>query len=183
MATCHPFKAVLTANSTSTGFTAQNTTTTDPAGTTGVIDLLEGSSKFQYSGNVPSWVQLMPFGTNGENDTFDMRVYGLNAILGATPIFVPQLLLDVSVILSALTATHIAADTFLADTFVLNDGAADLDGAFEQSPWVSVISPAEDLPGSILLHTRGCRYLKFDWDLAGGQEGVSMNCLWRPAEI
>lgn len=173
MALCVPFKKALTANSTSTGFTAQNTTTTEPSGS-GVINLLDTATGFGGGHQVPSYVLLIPYGTNGDNDTFDMRVYGYNRIEGATPIYVPILLLDVSLILCAITATDIAADTFLVDSVTLNDG-------FASSPqWLHIQNHAEDLAAGIVLHTLGCQYLKWDFDLVGAQEAASMNCLVRP---
>lgn len=167
------FHTALTTNSTSTAFTAQNATTTEPSGT-GKFDLF--STLYRGQNGVPEWLKLIPFGTNGADDTFDMRVYGWNATDAATPIYVPQLLADVSVVLSAITFTPYAADTFLADAITVNDGSAD------NGPWQSVISPAEDLVASIIIPTRGCRYISFDWDLAGAQEGASMNCLWMPLD-
>lgn len=175
MAVCLPFRKALTTNSTSTSFTAQNTTTTEPTGD-GVINLLSGAVGWGGGYNVPSYVLLMPFGTNGNNDTFDMRVYGYNKTNDTTPIYVPVLLLDISVVLCAITATDIAADTFLADSITLNDG-------FASSPqWLHIQNHAEDLAACVILHTMGCQYLKFDFDLAGGQEAASMNCLIRPVE-
>lgn len=182
MITAHKFRKALDTNSTNAAFTAKTPTTTEPTGDA-VLNLLSDDLAVHLGLNVPTWLLLLPYGTNGNNDTFDMRVWGWNPTADATPVYIPQILLDVSVILGDIAATAIAADTFLADTFTLNDGAADLDGAFEQSPWVSVLSPAEDLAGTIQLHTRGCQYIEFDFDLAGGQEGVSMNCLWRPVEF
>lgn len=176
MALCVPFKKALSTNSTSTGFTAQVATTTEPTGS-GVFNLLDTALGWGGGHKVPTHFQLVPFGTNGDNDTFDFRVWGYSKIEGTTAIYVPQLLLDVSVILCAATATPIAADTFLADTLTVNDGGAD------NGPWQRIIDSQEDLPASIIFHSRGCQYLKFDWDLAGGQEGVSMNCLIRPISL
>lgn len=175
MALCVPFKKALAANSTSTAFTAQNATVTEPTGV-GVINLLSTAEGWGGGHNVPAYVLLMPYGTDGNNDTFDMRVYGYNRIEGATPIYVPVLLLDISVVLCAITATDIAANTFLADSVTLNDG-------FASSPqWLHIQNNAEDLAACIILHTMGCQYLKFDFDLAGAQEAVSMNCLIRALE-
>lgn len=179
MAALFPFRYALATNSTSTSFTAQNSTSTEPSGV-GVFDL--GAIPYGSTQNVPSYLQLIPFGTNGDNDTFDMRLYGYNPtvptdLVTDTAIYIPQLLVDLSVVLGATTFSDHAADTLLADTLTVNDGAAD------NGPWRSVIDAQEDLVASVIVHTRGCRYIKFDWDLAGGQEGVSMNCLWRPLEL
>lgn len=165
-----PFRYALATNSTATAFVAQTPTTTEPSGV-GIFDL----TKPDHGGfelGVPEYIQLIPFGTNGNNDTFDMRLWGISKIASAD-IWVPQLLVDLSVVLGDIAASDIAANTFLADTLTVNDGAAD------NGPWRSIIDAQEDLVASIMVHTRGCRYIKFDWDLAGGQEAVSMNCLWR----
>lgn len=177
MALCVPHKHVLSTSSTSTSFTAQNATTTKPSGDA-VIDLLDRRANGWGGGHdVPSWVQLTPYGTNGDNDTFDMRVYGWSKTEDATAVWVPCLLLDVSLIMCAITATPFAANTFLVDSVTLNDG-------FASSPqWLHIQNHSEDLAACIIMHTLGHQLLSFDFDLAGGQEGVSMNCLVRPFTI
>lgn len=181
-----PFRYALATNSTSTGFTAQNASATEPSGA-GVFDLaradfVSGSTSGVISQRVPTFLQLMPFGTAANDKTFDMRVYGFNPTMPTdlvtdTEIYIPQLLLDVSCVTSALTFSGHAANTFLCDTLTVNDGAAD------NAEWRSLIDCQEDLPASIIIHTRGCRYIKFDWDLAGAAEATSMNCLWRPLDF
>lgn len=181
MVTTRPFRYALATNSTSTGFTAYNSTTTEPTGT-GVIDLGGETLSVGNREMVPKYLQLIPFGTDGNNDTFDMRVYGYNptiansALVSTGKIYIPQLLLDVSVVLGARTFSDHAADTFLADTLTVNDGAAD------NAEWRSLIDCQEDMVASVLIHTRGCRYIRFDFDLVGAQEATSMNCLWRPMD-
>lgn len=175
------FRYALATNSTSTAFTAQNATSTEPSGT-GIIDLGETSNGVGNPQFVPTYLQLIPFGTAADNKTFDMRVYGYSAtvptdLVTDTALYIPQLLLDVSVVLSAITFSDHAASTFLADTLTVNDGAAD------NGIWRSLIDCQEDMVASVLIHTRGCRYIKFDWDLAGASEATSMNCLWRPVEL
>lgn len=175
-----PFRYALAANSTSADFTAQNATATEPTGV-GVIDLMsEELGVGEGDHHVPAYLQLVPFGTDAADETFDMRVYGFTPtvptdLVTDTAIYIPQLLLDMTVTLSAITFSGHAANTFLADTFVINDGA----GA-ETNIWQNAINPAEDLVGSIILHTRGCRYIKFDWDLG---TAATANCLWRPVEF
>jgi hypothetical protein len=164
-----PFSYALSTASTATSFTAQVPTTTEPSGA-GVHNLLSPAT-----GGVPEYLVLLPFGTNGDNDTFDFRVWGWNKTNEATPVYIPQLLVDVSVVLGNIAAS-LGSNSFLADTLTVNDGAAD------NGPWSSKIDSQEDLACSIIIHTRGCQYIKFDWDLAGAQEGVTMNCLWRPLD-
>jgi len=171
-----PFQYALATNSTSTGFTNFNVATTEPSGA-GIIKF--NSYGIGNSENVPKYVQLIPFGTDGSNDTFDMRVYGYSPTLAnsglvtKTAMWIPQLLLDVSVVLGARTFSGHADNTVLADTLTVNGGPAD------NAEWRSLIDCQEDLVASVLVHTRGCPIICFDWDLSGGQEAVSMNCLWR----
>lgn len=169
-ASAKPFQYALATNSTSTGFTAQNSTTIKPTGA-GVIDLAD--PKYGFGGSVPDFLQIVPFGRAANNKTFDFRLYGYNPTDEATPIYVPQLLLDVSVVLSAITFSDHAASTFFADTLTVNKGAAD-NGDFR-----SLINTANDTVASLIVATRGCRFLKFDWDLAGSDEATDMNALWR----
>lgn len=168
------FRKALATNATSTSFTAQNATTTEPTGV-GVFDL--GGLPYGNPVFVPTCLQLVPFGTAADNKTFDMRLWGFSPTSDSTPIYIPQLLLDISVTLCAITATPIAANTFLADTIVVNKGPAD------NAEWRSLISNANDTVASVLIHTRGCRYIKFDFDAdAGAAASTDCNCLWRPTE-
>ena len=168
-----PFRKALATNSTSTAFTAQVATTTEPTGD-GVFNLTKAAVGWGLEHNVPSHFQLVPYGTAADNDIFDFRVWGYSRLEGTTVIYIPLLLLDVSVVLSATTGTPIAANTFLADTLTINDGGAD------NAIWQRIISPAEDLAASVVFHTRGCQYLLFDWDSTGA---TSMNCLIRPFTV
>src|SRR5688572_24642912 len=125
MATACKFRASLTTSSTATSFTAQTPTATVPTGD-GVFDLWSQSLGWATGCYVPNWLQLNPYGTNGDNDTFDFRVYGYSE--GPSGVYIPQLLIDVSVVLGNIAATAIAANTFLADTVTVNDGP--IDGVF-----------------------------------------------------
>lgn len=181
-ATAIPFRYALATNFVApNGFTAQNATATEPSGT-GVIDLLNPDLGIGVSGyRVPTYLNLVFFGTSADDQTFDARVYGYSPTLPTdlvtdTAIYIPQLLLDVSAILSAITFSDHAASTFLADTLTVNDGSAD------NGPWQALISPAENLVASILIHTRGCRYIKFDFD-CNIPTAASANCMYRPIEF
>lgn len=170
MALCVPFKKVLSANSTATSFTDQNATTTKPSGDA-VIDLLDSANGWGGGHKVPTHVLLVPYGTDADTETFDMRMYGWSKTEDATPVWVPMLLTDISVTLTARTATAFGANTFLADTITVNDGWP------ATSIWAAVISTAEDMASGAVIHTLGCQLLTFDFDMilaAGG------NCLVRP---
>ena len=162
------WRKALTTFSTSTGFTAPAGSTTRNAA---AIDLLDSTLGFK-GGKAPDYLNLLPICKDGSNDTFDFRLYGL--AIDNDSIYVPELLIDVSVVIGAQT---LSTGVYLADTITINDGAAD------NGPWSSKIDAQEDLVATILVHTRGNRWVYFDWDLAGGQEAVSMNCLYRPIYV
>lgn len=171
MLTINPLRKAVSTNSTSTGFTAKIPTTTAKATSlsAGVYDLLDRSLGL-HQGNLASrFLHLQPFGTDGADDTFNMRVWGWDVTTDAIPVYSPILIAQIAVVLGSISGTAIAANTVMADTLTLTYGDS-------SSP---IISPASDVSASIILHTRGCRYIEFDWDLAGAQEGVSMNAFWR----
>ena len=156
-------------NSTATSFTAQIPKTTAPD------DVL-----LDNRADVPEYLILIPFGKDGNDDTFDFRVWGWNLEPGGY--YVPQLLFAASVVLGNIAAGF-AANTFLADTIAATfKGPADWDGAHENSPWATVVSNAGDLASYALISTFGCSHISFDYDRAGGQEGTECNCLWRPVD-
>lgn len=175
-----PFRyAFASPGSTSGSFSARNATSTEPSGD-GIIDLESEQLGAGWHGKVPAYLLLVPFGTGANNDTFDMRVYGYSATIPTdlvtdTKLYIPQLLCDVSATMSAITFSDYAADTFLVDTLTLNDGATD------NGPWLSIVSPAEDMVGNIIIHTRGCRYIRFEFDLL--VTPTHANCMWRPIEF
>lgn len=166
-ATANALRKALTTNSTATSFTAKNATTTKPSGA-GIFDLLAVDVNVSSQG-MAKFIQLIPFGTNGDNDTFDMQLWGWSKTTDTTPVWVPQLLVELNVVLCA--ATQGEADTYLADTLTIAKGDAD----------ASKISPAgtSNFVASILVHLRGCELIEFEFDLAGGQEAVSCNSYWR----
>lgn len=176
MISAKPFRRALTSNSAATSFSAKIPTTTKPTVGSGIINLLD--PVYGFGGSVPDWLELIPFGTDGENDTFNMRVLGWTPTLDTTPVWVPRLLALVAVVLGNIDGSALGTGVFMPDTLTLSKGPAD-NGPLSSS----INSPANDMTASLLLHTRGCTLIEFEFDLAGGQEGVAMNCLWRPAEL
>lgn len=164
-----PLSRALTTSSAATAFTAQIPKATEPSGA-GVFDLLSKSLGWGGGVVVPSYVQLIPFGTDANDETFDFRLWGWSKV-GVSSLYIPQLLIDVSVILGNISGTAIAASTFMADTLTVNDGPID------NGPWRSFIDAQEDLSASVLVHTRGCRYVSFDFDMITAASG---NCFIRP---
>ena len=116
------------------------------------------------AGRAPDWLQVVPFGTNSDNDLFNLRVWGWSKVHAET-LWVPQLLAQF-----AVTVGNIAqgtANTFMADTITKTYGGDDID----------IISPAADVTGSALLHLRGHSLIEFDFDLDTG--AAAMNAWWR----
>ncbi len=173
MVTAHPYRLALATNSTATVFTSKVSTTTKPSGT-GVFDLFGASLGVGLNGCVPKFIQLSPFGKDGNNDTFDMRLWGWSRVVDSTltvpaTVWVPTLLLEMNVILGNIALAGIGTGNFQSDTLTIVDGDAN-------SP---ISSTASDTGANILVHLRGCELIEFDWDLAGAQEGVSMNSLFK----
>jgi hypothetical protein len=161
MQTATEFRAALAADSAATGFTAKIPRTSTPVGGTGVFDL--ASSNYSPGGQVPDWLQIQPFGTNADNETGNLRVWGWTKVLGET-LWIPQLLVEL-----AFTLGNIAegtASTFIADTITKTYGGDDAD----------IISPANDLSGSAVINLRGCQIIEFDFD--NGTNDAN-NAYWR----
>lgn len=164
------FRLAQTANATATSFTAKTPSATKPSGT-GIIDLMDTSLGLHQTGYVSRYAQLVPFGENADNETFDMQLWGWSkAILASSTLWVPQLLVEVNVVLGNIAATALGTDHFLADTITIAKGDTD----------APEISPANNYVGSILVHLRGCELLEFEFDAdAGASASAGANCLYR----
>lgn len=173
-----PFRYAFATNSTSGSFTVQNGTSTEPSGD-GVVDLLSANLGVGAGIYVPSYLQLVPFLVGADNDTAGLKIYGYTPTIPTdlvtdTALYVPQLLAHLTLTACARTFSGHTASAFFCDTIVVTKGPAD------NAKWLSVISPADDSVASIILNTRGCRYIKFDVDLL--VTPTAANCLWRPVE-
>lgn len=166
---CLPFRKASSTDATSTSFTAKIPVATEPSGVA-IHNLLSEALGWGGGVMVPSHLQLVPYCTAANDITFDFRVFGWNKVAGLS-IWVPQLLIDVSVVAGNMAGTVILANSFMADTLTVNDGPAD------NGLWRSIIDCQEDLPASIVIHTRGCQYIEFDFDATGA---TAMNVLFRP---
>ena len=179
-ATAFPFRRAFATSATSADFTAKIplAATAKPSGV-GVFDILSTSLGYAKDTYVPQYLQIQPFGTDANDETFSMRLWGWSKIhnLGSTPgtpaadhgVWVPQLILQLDCVLGNIAATAIEAGAFLVDTITVVDGDAD----------VAVISPANDTPGHILVHYRACELIEFDVDIG---TGGAANALWRPVD-
>jgi hypothetical protein len=165
-----PLRLARSTNSTATSFTAKIPVAVEPSGA-GVHDLMSADMGYGRGTYTPKYIEIIPFATDGDNDTFSMRLYGWTKVY-ATALWIPRVIADLAVVVGSISGTAIAANTVMADTITVTKGPAA--GAFQD-----LINTANDTPASIILHTRGCDILEFDFDLAGAQEGVSMNAYWR----
>ena len=179
-AAAYPFRPARTSLGTATSFTAKIPTATKPSGS-GVIDIFDCKWGIATETYMPKFMQLVPYGTDANNEQFYMRVIGWSPTdvkymsdgtpPAGNPIWIPQLLLAVTVTHGNIGATAIGASHFLADTIDFLDGDTD----------ASIINPADDLPASAILHLRGCHLIEFVFSLdAALTEGAGANCLWRP---
>jgi hypothetical protein len=182
MNTLNRIRKALATNSTASSFASILPTSTDPStsggsAVDGYFDLPAlgmGSSE-----KTPEWLHIQPYLVGANNDTCAMRVYGwspINPSTGSIPnvanIWVPTLLAQIAITAGNIAGTPIAANTFMADTLVATYGGDD----------VNLISPANDVPGSLLLHLRGFHTIQFDFSKNAGTP-TSMNALWKPVGV
>lgn len=153
-------------------------TATKPSGT-GVIDLQDpdygyGMKKLD---RVPQWLNLIPIGTDANNETFDMQVWGWKRGVSSSgddqAEWTPILLLQLAVTLGNIDASAVyGTNSFMADTLTVTHGQDDAG-----SDLVAPISTAADFPASCRLHLRGCELVEFEFS-NNGKTAATMNCLW-----
>jgi hypothetical protein len=108
---------------------------------------------------------LQPYGSDANNETLKARIIGWS-YLRASGLWVPHLLAQFTVTLGNLAA-GLGTNTFLADTIDLEYGDASL----------IRISPANDIPGSVVLDVRGAQLVEIDFDR--NSSAASANALYR----
>lgn len=166
-ATAIPLRRAMTANSVANSFATLVPQANKPSGP-GVFDLFDGGLGLATQYVMPKYVQVVPFGTDLADETFDLRVWGWSKVHNPGGAdhgrWVPQLLLDLAVTLG--TAAQGEADHFLADTLSITQGDGD----------APVISPQNNTPASAILHLRGCEVIQFDF--ARGTAAAA-NAYWR----
>lgn len=169
-ATSYPLRKALSSNSTASAFTAKIPVATEPSGS-GVFDLFDADLGLATNTYVPSSIELIPFGTDANNETFDMRLWGWTKV-HLSSLWIPQLLAEFNVTLGNIDGSAIAASHFMMDTIALVDGSA-------ETTRVDLVSTANDTTGSVSVNLRGVRYIEFDFDSAGASPAAAMNCYWR----
>lgn len=169
--TVYELRRALSANSAASAFTAKIPVATKPSGT-GVFDLFDRDLGIATHVCAPDYIQVIPFGTDANNETFNLRVWGWSRVTEL--LWIPQLLCELAVTLGNIDATAIGASHFLADTVVLTYGAA-----ADSGTGTSILAPANELPCSALVHLRGSELIEFDFDLV---TAAAANCYWRVAD-
>jgi hypothetical protein len=165
----HPLRRALVDNTANTTFPTTIPTATEPSGA-GVFDLLSAELGLGSAIFVPAHVQIVPFAEATDDQTFDMRLWGWSKV-AATALYVPQLIVELAVTLGTNDGTAIDTDVLMADTIAVTDGPAD------NAEWRSLIGDPANLVASIIVHTRGCRYLSFEFDVG---TATKANCHFRP---
>ncbi len=163
----HPWKKLQATNFTDTSFAARKSTLTRPTGA-GVIDLGSGNA------NVLNTVLLKFFGTDTNNQNFNVRVLGWDQET-TTGSWEFQLLAQFAVTLGNLAGTAlcamVAAD-FEADTIAVTYGNSNVSA--------EVISPANDVRGAVArVDAYGATIIEVLFDR--NSSAVSANALWKRA--
>ncbi len=185
-----PFRYALAANTNATtALAALPALSTEPSGV-GYFDLarpdfVAGATAGGVSERIPTYLQLFPFAECANDESWAIRLTGYTptiptaGLVLTTAIYVPQLLCHLTVIAATgMTIAQHTASSLFCDTITVTKGPAD------NAEWGSVISPADGIsPASYIVNTRGCRYLRFEFDsnITGTPTGV--NCLFRPVEF
>jgi hypothetical protein len=116
----------------------------------------------------PRRVMIVPFGTDANNETFDIRVWGWSKVVGAE-LYVPHLIAELAITLGNIAATPVGANHFLADTIVVT----------KSEPNAIISSPANDSPAFALLHLHGAQHIEFEFKVG---TGAAANCYWRTVD-
>lgn len=130
-------------NSTDTSFSQKLPTTTEPTG--------EGIFEPEHNLTL-----LMPYGTDGENETFDMRVYGWTQI---NSLWIPARVFSVTCTLAALTLDGVAGEV-VDDDDIFCDTIASLVGDSD----VKLVSNGDSDVSYLIFDHGGFRKLEIDFD-------------------
>lgn len=164
--TSQVLRKALSANSTASSFTVNIPTTTKPSGD-GVFDLLSSTYGLHQSNVLSKFVQLIPYGIGSDTQTFSMRLWGWSQTNDSPKVWIPQLLVELACTITTGTDfAGLVASNYGVDAITVAAGDAE----------TALVSPANNMQGSALVHLRGCELIEFDFDMTGATSG---NCLWR----
>lgn len=156
------WKRALTTNSTATSFASKVPTVTEPSG--------EGV----HNVGGDEYVEFIPFGTDGDNDTFSLRIIGWRQHRGSVgnDLWIPNVLSETSVVLGTSTGVagaEVVNTEFFGDTIALVSNGGTL---------TIVSQTAGNTVAMGRVPIAGYDKIEFTFDLAGAQEAVSMNALF-----
>lgn len=156
-------KKALAANSDATAFSNPAASLAEPSGAS-VTDVVG-----EPGVSAPNRLVVIPFGTDAENETFDMRVFGYDSSGTSVGLWVPLLLCDVTCTLGAAAGvgSGLVTDSELfADTITVNTGNEDVD--------VWAVSNAEDMVAHFVVDLKGCRKVAWAFDMTGAASGNAL---------
>ena len=171
------YRKALTTNATDTSFASKVATITEPTGA-GVIDLIGNGIV------VPSWMRILPYALGDDDDVFDLRLIGWGRI-GALwiPTHIAQFTCTVSTKVGVSGQSVLDTERF-ADTIIIHATIAaqprttDVDsGGAAASGRIEIVSPANNLIGSIKLPLQDYEKVEFQFDMTTG-DPTSANCLY-----
>jgi hypothetical protein len=187
---CTGFRRIRVTNTTNSGgFSTRTLTATEPTGsgnavaqtTFGIIDLVGGMGPNLASSDTlvthKNRAKIIPFGTGGDNSTFDMRIYGWHPVFENTGynqdkvLWLPFLLGEFTATLSAqvgATGKSLLSTERLADTIVIASTSAN------QGVSIDVVSIANDTGAHIIVDLKGAWKLECTFNLG---TATAANCL------
>lgn len=185
----NPWRKARSVNATNSSFPSKIPTATDPfvaAGVTGDAATATGASVIRLTdqdvgGAAQNGIEIIFFGEGSDTQTFSCRVIGWSPLMtsGLSPVnpqtnlWIPMVLLEVSVALSlqtglagkAIVATELFADTI---TLVGTTGVAGID--------MNITSPANDTIARMFVDLWGHQAVELTFDMTGATSG---NALFR----
>lgn len=179
-----PLKKARSVNSSSANFPTWVTTELDPqytdAGTAAGRALIQLG--VGLGGYVPDCIELFPYSTGADNDTFSMQVVGYRRI---TPQLADErfqylrfLIAKFNCTISAsvgLAGGSVVATERFADTIaIVLEGTSTAD--VTRSGSFRLYSPANDSPAHVVLPTLGCDAIELEFDQT--LNTPAMNCLY-----
>ena len=158
---------VLSTDSTDTAFSGKTPTATKPSGG-GVIDFLSADVGESIGDQIPDFIVVKPYGTDANNETFDMRVWGWS-LNRSQSIWEPILIIEANVTLGNISVARPAGGTTYYDADTIVEAKGDTDT-------VRTVSPANDLSAYMVIDPIGSQMLEFTFDLTGA---AAANALYR----
>ena len=163
MTLANPWVKLKTENFTATDFATLKSTLTRPSGD-GVVDLL--TEAVSPGAKIPNGIVFRPFGTDANDEVFNLRVYGWSQEI-KTKSWENILLAELAITLGNIQGTADCAITdndFEADTIAITYGNSNVS--------VEAVSPVNNVRGaSVRMDIFGSQILQFDFDMDTAASG------------